>query len=58
MKELPFTCPLCGHKKDYPLRDLYEGAVLTCSFCKLTLSLHGHMWMDVKKEIQKIKEEG
>jgi transcription elongation factor Elf1 len=58
-KNLPFTCPVCGRKKDYSLAELVEGAILTCPFCKLTLTLHGHMWEDVQKEIQKITgEEG
>jgi hypothetical protein len=25
-------------------------------FCKLTLNLHGHMWQDVQKEIEKLRE--
>ncbi len=57
MKTLPFSCPICGRKKDYPLEDLYEGAILACPFCKLTLTLHGHMWKDVQKELQKIEKE-
>ena len=52
-KKLPFTCPVCGRKKDYLLKELVEGAVLTCPFCRLTLTLHGHMWEDVQKEIKK-----
>jgi len=56
MKKLPFTYPVCGRKKDYPLSELFEGAVLTCPFCSLTLTLHGHMWMDVQKEIQKLDD--
>jgi transcription elongation factor Elf1 len=55
-KKLPFTCPVCGRKKDYLLKELREGAVLTCPFCNLGLNLHGHMWEDVQKEIQKLKE--
>jgi hypothetical protein len=51
-----FTCPVCGRKKDYLLKELREGAVLTCPFCNLGLNLHGHMWEDVQKEIQKLKE--
>jgi|GEM_PF-349102 len=57
MKKLPFPCPICGRKKEYPLEELFEGAILTCPFCKLTLTLHGHMWKDVQKEIQKLKDE-
>jgi transcription elongation factor Elf1 len=55
-EKLPFTCPVCGRKTDYTVTDLFEGAVLTCPFCKLALTLHGHMWKDVQKEIQKLKE--
>ena len=53
--KLPFTCPVCGRKTDYLLTELKEGAVLTCPFCKLTLTLHGHMWEDVQKEIQNLR---
>jgi uncharacterized Zn finger protein (UPF0148 family) len=52
---LPFACPICGRKTEYPLTELKEGAILTCPFCKLTLNLHGHMWEEVKKEIQNLK---
>jgi hypothetical protein len=55
-KTLPFACPICGRKNDYPVTELFEGAILNCPFCKLTLTLHGHMWKDVLREIQKIKE--
>lgn len=57
-KKLPFSCPVCGRKKEYPLTELVEGAVLTCPFCQFTLTLHGHMLKDVQKEIQKLKEDG
>jgi transcription elongation factor Elf1 len=57
-EKLPFSCPICGRKKDYLLTELFEGAVLTCPFCKLTLTLHGHMWEDVQKEIQKLRGDG
>ncbi len=55
-KKLPFTCPICGRKTDYPVGDMAEGATLTCPFCKLTLTLHGHMWEDVQREIGKVGE--
>jgi hypothetical protein len=45
---------VCGRKTDYPSEDLREGAVLVCSFCKLTLRLHGHMWQEVQREIEKL----
>jgi rubrerythrin len=53
--ELPFACPVCGRKTDYRLSELKEGAVVTCPFCKLTLTLHGHMWEDIKKERQLLR---
>ena len=54
-EKFPFPCPICGRKTDYLLTELVEGAVLTCSFCKLRLTLHGHMLEDVQKEIKKLK---
>jgi len=54
--EVPFSCPICGRKTEYPSEDLIEGAVLTCSFCKLKLTLHGHMLEDVQKEVKKLKQ--
>jgi transcription elongation factor Elf1 len=56
MEKMPFACPVCGRKTDYPVTKLVEGAVLTCPFCKLTLTLHSHMWKDVQKEIEKLKD--
>jgi len=53
---IPFSCPICGQKKEYLFEELFEGAVLTCPFCQLTLTLHGHMWQDVYNEIQKLQE--
>ncbi len=53
--KLPFTCPVCGRKTDYLFSELVEEAFLTCPFCKLTLTLHGHMLEDIKKEIQKVR---
>jgi transcription elongation factor Elf1 len=55
---LSFTCPICGRKQDYDVTKLVEGAILTCPFCKLILTLHGHMWEDVQKEIQELKRKG
>jgi len=55
-KKFPFACPICGHKTDYPLAELMEGAVLTCCFCRLRLTLHGHMLKDVQKEIKKLRK--
>jgi DNA-directed RNA polymerase subunit RPC12/RpoP len=52
-KTLPFTCPICGRKTEHPLDALSEGAGLTCPFCKLKLTLHGHMWQEIKGELEK-----
>ncbi len=57
MQKLPFPCPVCGRKKEYLVTELVEGAELTCPFCKLTITLHGHMLGDVQREIQKLKNE-
>jgi transcription elongation factor Elf1 len=54
-QKLPFSCPVCGRKKEYPITELVEGASLNCPFCKLTITLHGHMLEDIQKEIQKLK---
>ena len=54
-QKIPFSCPVCGRKTEYPVLELCEGAILTCPFCKLTLTLHGHMWQDVQKEFKKLK---
>jgi transcription elongation factor Elf1 len=58
MKEdrLPFTCPICGRKTEHPIANLVEGATLTCPFCKLNLTLHGHMLEDVQREIEKLRK--
>ena len=56
-KKLPFSCPVCARQTDYALAELVEGAVLTCPFCKLTLTLHGHMWEDVQRELQRLRNE-
>lgn len=54
-EKFPFACPICGHKTDYPVKELVEGAVLTCPFCKLRLTLHGHMLEDVQEGIKKLR---
>ncbi len=56
-KELPFACPICGRKTHYDVAELFEGAVLTCPFCKLRLNLHGCMWDDVREQIQRLGQE-
>jgi hypothetical protein len=55
-KNLPFTCPVCGRGTEYPVEEMVEGAVLTCPFCKLSLTLHGHMLEDVRREIKKLED--
>jgi transcription elongation factor Elf1 len=55
-KTLSFSCPVCGRKTDYPITEMVEGAIVTCPFCKLKLTLHGHMWRDVQKEIEKLSK--
>jgi len=52
---ISFSCPVCGHKTDYPIEKMVEGAIINCPFCKLTLNLHGHMWQDIQKEIEKLR---
>jgi transcription elongation factor Elf1 len=53
---LSFTCPVCGRKKDYPIDDMVEGAILECPHCTVKLTLHGHMLQEVQDEIKKIKK--
>ena len=55
-KLLPITCPLCGRKNEFPLETLLEGSILLCPFCKVKLTLHGHMWEHIQEEIAKLKE--
>jgi transcription elongation factor Elf1 len=57
MKQLPFTCPVCGKKTDRAIEELKEGATLICPFCNLELNLHGHMWKEVSAEIDRLKVE-
>jgi DNA-directed RNA polymerase subunit RPC12/RpoP len=56
-RQLPITCPLCGRKNEFPVETLVEGSILLCPYCKLKLTLHGHMWEDIQMEIAKLKEE-
>jgi hypothetical protein len=55
-KKVPITCPLCGRKNEYALEILFEGSVITCPFCRIQLTLHGHMWEDIQKEIARSQE--
>lgn len=54
MKKLAFTCPVCGKTTDRPVDELQEGALLICPFCDLRLVLHGHMWEEVREEIERL----
>jgi DNA-directed RNA polymerase subunit RPC12/RpoP len=56
-KQLPITCPLCGRKNEFALETLIKGSTLRCPFCKLKLTLHGHMWEDIQNEIAKLKKQ-
>ena len=51
VKKLAFTCPVCGKTTDRPLDELKEGALIVCPFCQLKLTLHGHMWQEIKERI-------
>ncbi|MBP1623247.1 MAG: hypothetical protein H6Q07_1267 [Acidobacteria bacterium] len=53
---LPITCPLCGRESEFPVEALAEGAVFACPVCKVTLTLHGHMWEEIKADIERLKE--
>ena len=53
--KLPFTCPICGRKKEYDHEEMVEGARLQCPFCGLVLTLHGHMWQEVQDQLKKLK---
>lgn len=55
--KLSFTCPVCGRKKEYPIKELVEGALLECPNCKVKLTLHGHMWQEVQEEIRKLRKD-
>jgi len=52
---LPVTCPLCGRSTDHPVESLTEGADMVCPHCGVKLNLHGHMWEEIKSEIEKIR---
>jgi len=55
--QLPITCPICGRKSNFRVKELTEGATLACPFCKVKLTLHGHMWEDVRRELQRATED-
>jgi transcription elongation factor Elf1 len=53
-RKLAFTCPVCGKTTDRSVDELKEEALLVCPFCSLKLTLHGHMWEEVKGELEKL----
>jgi hypothetical protein len=53
--QMPITCPICGRKNNFRVEELAEGATLVCPLCKLKLTLCGHMWEDIQRELQKTK---
>jgi hypothetical protein len=55
-EKLPITCPLCGRKGEYRIENLAENTFWKCLFCPTSLTLHGHMWEDIKTEIAKLNE--
>jgi len=56
-KKLSFNCPVCARNTDYPVSRMVEGAVITCPYCNLSITLHGHMLQYVQREIERLKEE-
>jgi hypothetical protein len=37
------------------VKDLKEGADMVCPICGVKLNLHGHMWEEIKNEIEKLE---
>ncbi len=56
-KQLPVTCPLCGRKNSFALEILVEGSTIVCSFCGVSLKLHGHMLEEIQAAIEKLEKE-
>jgi hypothetical protein len=53
--QLPITCPICGRKNLFPVEGLMEGSIFTCPICGVKLTLHGHMWEEVRADLEKLK---
>ena len=53
-QQVPITCPLCGKKNDFALESLKEGEAFQCPNCRVKLTLHGHMWEEIRSEIAKM----
>ncbi len=56
-KSLTVTCPICGRKNDHPVESLAEGKIMECPSCKVRLNLHGHMWEEIKADLEKLDQE-
>jgi len=56
-KQLAVSCPICGRKNNFSAEMLFEGAKISCPLCKVTLTLHGHMWEEIKRELDKLKHD-
>jgi hypothetical protein len=54
--QLPITCPVCGRKNDFPVEILFEGSTIVCPFCKLKLTLHGHMWEEIQTDLEALQK--
>jgi hypothetical protein len=56
-RKLQVTCPLCGQKNEHPIESLAEGKIMACPFCNVKLTLHGHMWEEIKGALEKMRKE-
>jgi len=56
-KKLPITCPICGRKNEFPMESLVEGGIMACPGCTVKLTIHGHMWEEIKGEMERIRAE-
>ena len=56
-KKLPVTCPLCGRKNEFPIESLAEGKIMACPSCNVKLTLHGHMWAEIKADLDQMNQE-
>jgi len=57
LKKLSVTCPLCGRKNEHPVESLAEGKIMACPACNVKLTLHGHMWEEIKADLDQLKKE-
>jgi transposase-like protein len=56
-EQLPITCPICGRKNLFPVSGLIEGSIFTCPVCRVKLTLHGHMWAEIKADLEELKSQ-